>query len=183
MEFSNEQKLIITLLTDIHAKLGIEDSVDPLFVQRMVNEDQAWALGWAYPGLYEKVETPAHVKFVADVLDMWEVLEREFLDLSDDDKQRLLELSPIFGRDVTFKGFDGNHEYRERSIAHILINDLERWTGFAGRDLNAHMATIDGYKRMLEVYEGLPEESKLERSLTVEEIASVVNERTHPSNR
>lgn len=183
MEFSNEQKLIITLLTDIHAKLEIEDSVDPLFVQRMVNEDQAWALGWAYPGLYERVATPEHVKFVADVLDMWEVLEREFLALSEDDKQRLLELSPVFGRDVTFRGFDGNNESRERSVAQILINDLERWTLFEGRDLNAHMATIDGYQRMLQAYEGLPDESKFERSLSVEEIASVVNERTHPSNR
>lgn len=183
MEFSDEQKLIITLLTDIHAKLEIKDSVDPLFVQRMVNEDQAWALGWAYPGLYERVETPAHVKFVADVLEMWEVLEREFSALSADEKQRLIELAPVFGRDVTFQGFDGNHEYRERSIAHILINDLGRWTMFEGRDLNSHMSSIEGYQRMLQAYERLPDESKYERSLSVEEIASVVNERTHPSNR
>jgi uncharacterized protein YfbU (UPF0304 family) len=183
MEFSNEQKLIITLLTDIHAKLDIKNSVDPLFVQRMVNDDQAWALGWAYPGIYENVETPQNVRLVADILEMWEVLEREFSALSVEQKQRLEELAPVFGGDVTFHGFDGNSEYRERSIARILVNDLGRWTRFEGRDLNSHMPSIEGYQRMLQAFENLPEQAKYERSLSVEEIASVVNERTHPSNR
>lgn len=44
MEFSNPQKLIVTLLTDIHQALDIKNSVDPLLVQRVVNSDRGWAL-------------------------------------------------------------------------------------------------------------------------------------------
>ena len=183
MEFSDEQKLIITLLTDIHAKLEIEDSVDPLFVQRMVNENQAWALEWAYPGLFESADTPGYVRFVADVLDMWETLERSFSELSVEEKQRLAELAPVFGERVEFQGFDGNKEFRERSVAKILINDLDRWEIFKGRSLNSHMGSIDAYTRMLEVYGQLPDEAKYDRQLSPEELAEVMNERVHPGNR
>ncbi|GAD62039.1 hypothetical protein [Aquipseudomonas alcaligenes] len=56
MEFSNAQKMIITLLTDIHSALKIQDSVDPDFVQRMVVSDNGWALAWQYPGIFETGE-------------------------------------------------------------------------------------------------------------------------------
>ncbi|MCY1435547.1 hypothetical protein D9M71_516460 [compost metagenome] len=90
MEFSNQQKLIITLLTDIHAKLEIDNSVDPVFVQRMAQGDQGWALEWAYPGLFEEAgETPAEVRFVADVLDMWEAIELSYANLNEEQKAEL----------------------------------------------------------------------------------------------
>ncbi|OWQ35586.1 YfbU family protein [Pseudomonas sp. DrBHI1] len=187
MEFTNEQKLIITLLTDIHAKLEIEDSLDPMLVQRMVSEGQGWALEWKYPGMFEESgETPTAVVFVCEVLEMWSVLEGSFEALDDNQRQALSEAAGVFGRNVRFPGFDGNNEGEYLSIAHILVEDLERWSEFQGRIDNAHMPTIDGYERMLPVFDAI-RDRKLDdgnfNGLDVEELAQILNERTHPENR
>lgn len=180
MEFSAPQKLIVTLLTDIHQALGIKNSVDPMLVQRLVTSDRAWALEWAYPGMFENGETPAHVKFVADVLDMWEFLIEAVEDLDAADKARLEELSPVFGRQVAFHGFDGNNETELMAMASILVNDLGRWSRFKGQDFNSHMPSADGYQRMLEKYSEVDDRFD---DLSVEELAAILNERVHPANR
>ncbi|MFJ3154950.1 YfbU family protein [Pseudomonas protegens] len=187
MEFTNEQKLIITLLTDIHAKLEINDSFDPDFVQRMVMRGHGWALEWKYPGVFhESEDTPEAVTLVCGVLEMWSVLERSFEALDDNQRQALSEAAGAFGRDVRFPGFDGNNESEYLSIAHILVEDLDRWDEFAGRINNAHMRTIDGYQRMLPVFEEI-RDRKLDSGdftgLDVEELAQVLSERRHPENR
>ena len=128
MEFSNEQKLIVTLLTDIHGALKIKDSVDPEFVQRMVVSDNGWALSWRYPGFFESSEeTPARVLFVADVLDMWEMIERYYEELDAKQREHLQQLAPIFGKAPIFRGFDGNNEAEERSIVRIFVLEIVRW--------------------------------------------------------
>lgn len=187
MKFTKEQKLILTLLTDIHKALNIKDSIDPDFVQKMVIEDEGWALEWKHSGIFEsgdaaEDDTPSEVRFVGDVLDMWARLEYEYNALSADGKHELEQLADVFGKNVRFPGFDGNHESDLMGKADILINDLERWSTFAGRDLNSHMHCADGYERMLEVYDALPDD-KYDRTLTVQELADILNERTHPSKR
>ena len=181
MEFSKQQKLIITLLTDIHSALGIKNSVDPLLVQRLVNSDRGWALEWAYPGIFESAEeTPEHVKFVADVLEMWEYLEEAVEALDENGRARLAQLSPHFGKNVVFQGFDGNNETELMATARILVNDLGRWSRFDGRDFNSHFPSEDGYRRMLEKYGEFEDHS---HELSVDEIAELLNERVHPANR
>lgn len=183
MEFSNEQKLIITMLTDIHSALKIKDSVDPDFVQRMVMSDNGWALAWQYPGIYERAaETPAKVKFVVDVLDMWDTIERYCDDLNAAERQQLAELAPVFGKNPVFRGFDGNNEAEERSIVGILVNDLGRWEIFEGRDTNSHAPLSDAYTRMREVYEGIIGTS-YEFAPSIEELADLLNAQIHPDNR
>ncbi|MFD1691901.1 hypothetical protein ACFSHR_11245 [Azotobacter chroococcum] len=133
MEFSNQQKLIITLLTDIHARLGIDNSVDPLFVQRMVQRGHGWALGWAYPGLFEDgIEPPEAVTFVAEVLTMWEAIEETYAGFDQARKDQLAELAPTFGRDPQFRGFDGSHEADLRGLS---ISSWMTWA--AGRPSGA----------------------------------------------
>lgn len=183
MEFSNEQKLIITLLTDIHAKLEIDDSVDPEFVQRMVSSDEGWALQWKYPGLFSDGETPPHVSFVCETLDLWECLEASYEELTDEQREELEQLAGVFGKNVRFPGFDGNNEHAYLGAARILINDLDRWERFKGRDLNSHASLAEAYRRMLDCYEELPDDAKYDRLLSVEELAEVLNERVHPANR
>lgn len=187
MEFTNEQKLIVALLTDIHEKLEIKDSFDPEFVRRMVLRGHGWALEWKYPGVFDEAEgTPEAVTLVCDVLDMWSVLERSFEALDDNQRQALSEAAGDFGRDVRFPGFDGNNESEYLSIARILVEDLDRWDEFAGRIDNAHMRTVDGYQRMLPVFEGA-RDRKLDSGdftgLDVEELAQVLIERRRPENR
>ena len=181
MNFSNEQKLIITLLTDIHAHLDIQGSVDPTFVQKVVELDQCWALEWKYPGLFSEEETPASVQFVADTLDLWETLEISYNRLEAGEKDELSRLAEPFGDNVVFPGFDGHTQYL--GIAKILINDLDRWEHFKGHKLDAHAPTTDGYRRMIECYKQLPREVRFDRDLNVEEIAQLLKERVHPSCR
>lgn len=184
MEFSNEQKLIITLLTDIHAALKIKDSgLDPVFVQRMVASDNGWALAWQYPGIYEHApETPEKVKFVADVLDMWEAIEHHYQNLDAAERQQLVGLAPVFGNSPAFRGFDGNNEAEERSIVDILVEDLGRWEIFKGRDTNSHVSLSDAYIRMREAFEEIIG-TGFEFDPCVEEFAALLNEQTHPDNR
>ncbi|QQE88106.1 YfbU family protein [Azotobacter chroococcum] len=182
MEFSNQQKLIITLLTDIHAHLGIDNSVDPLFVRRMVQGGHGWALGWAYPGLFEDgIEAPEAVTFVAEVLTMWEAIEETYAGFDQARKDQLAELAPAFGRDPRFCGFDGNHEADLRGIVHILVDDLGRWPAFRGRDTDSHRILADGYRRMLEVYARIAD-SGPESRLSVEALAEILNAKIIPKS-
>jgi uncharacterized protein YfbU (UPF0304 family) len=184
MEFTNEQKLIVALLTDIHAALNIEDSLDPVFVQDKVNSGRTWALHWKYPGLFQdRFETPANVKFVADVLDLWERLEQSYASINQEGVAALVALSPTYGDNVSFPGFDGNGgDYDGYSTARILIEELGRWSSFKGRDLNAHMPMADVYERMLDASRALGK-GDYEYEYSVEEMAEILNARIHPDNR
>jgi len=185
MEFTNQQKLIITMLSDICVKLDIQDNVDPDFVRRAVCEDQGWALSWKYPGLFdESGEDPDAVKYVADVLEMWSTLENSFDALDANELDELAAAADPFGKDVKFPGFDGNNEYKLLAIARIFVNDLDRWSEFTGRINNSHMQTTDGYRRMLAVFDKIRSDKNQNHDFTlftVEEIAQVLNGRRHPS--
>lgn len=187
MEFTNEQKLIVALLTDIHAKLEIQDGVDPNFVQRMVSEDQGWALKWKYQGLFsEGGTTPPDVEFVANVLTMWSRLEESYSSLDDEGRKVLLEKAPVFGKAVKFPGFDGNNEAELLSIARILVDDLDRWQEFEGGVRNSHMPLADAYGRMLAVSDAILAKNTSgwdHGNFDAEDLAQVINEMAHPDNR
>lgn len=182
MNFSNEQKLVITLLTDIHAALGVKNSVDPMFVQRMVLGGDSWALSWQYPTLFEGVDTPPEVGFVANVLTMWEAIEYRYLGLDSEEREQLSQLAGVFGQDPKFRGFDGNNEAQLRSIVHILIDDLGRWQHFKGRETNSHMESAPGYRRMLAVYDRILG-NDYEFRPSIEAFAELLNARIHPDSR
>lgn len=187
MEFSNEQKLIIALLTEIHSKLDIRDGLDAEFVQKSVRDNQGWALGWRYPGLFEETdEDPHQVQFVADVLDMWSVLETSYAALDKADRNLLAKSADPFGKNVIFPGFDGNNESEYLSIARTFVDDLDRWSEFNGRIVNAHMRTVESYQRMLAVFEVIRKQKMSNGdygSFDVEELSKVLSERTHPTHR
>lgn len=182
MEFTNAEKLIIAMLAEIHSALKIKDGLDPDLIQSAVSSGHSWALHWQYPGLFQgENDTPNEVRAVAETLDLWERLERSFAEYPADARKELARLSPIYGQNVRFPGFDGNGE-DGYSIAHVLINDLGRWSSFHGRDLNSHMPLSDAYYRMLET---LPELNKgpMDYAFSVAEAAQLLNSMVHPSNR
>lgn len=183
MEFTNEQKLIVALLTEIHKELDIENGLDPEFIQDKVSSGHTWALRWKYPGLFQdSVEPPENVKFVADVLDLWERLEQSHAALNQEGIATLNTLSRM-GERVRFPGFDGNGgDYDGYSIARIMIEELERWSTFRGRDLNAHMPMADAYRRMLDASQSLGK-GHYDYEFSVEEMAEILNAWIHPDNR
>ena len=89
--------------------------------------------------------------------------------------------SPL-GRNPKFPGFDANNEAEHLGIARFLIDDLERFSRFAGRELNSHAQSIDGYRRMLQVF--LPmRETLVGHGLSDTQIIEILSARAHPDDR
>lgn len=180
MEFTPQQKLIIGLLTDIHQKLEIADSYDAAFVQKVVASNNGWALTWAYDELNSpESENPEKVSFVANVLDMWELLERSYAALTLPQRAQLERNAELSEGGVQILGFDGNSESDLRSIASIFIDDLGRWNHFAGRGLNSHGGTAPMHRRMLEAFRHVTANGY--GLLNVDDLTEVMNARIHPA--
>ena len=179
MELSNGEKLILMMLADIYKHLEIQGDIDPDFVTEVVTSGHTWALEWQYPGIFEATETPtAVVDETADILEMWDNLQYSYDHLSDADKAQVTTKAP-YGN-VTFRGFDGNNESEYLGVARLLTNRLERFTRYAGRDLNSHNRSLETYRRMWSAYEPLRSHAN---TLTAMEIITILNEQIHPENR
>lgn len=154
MDINDAEKLILVMLSEIIERLEIDTEIDPKFVKSAINSGNAWGLRWRYPGIFEIKETPeAVVTEVGNYLDMWSFLERGYTALSEADRERVATEAELVGNEVRFRGFDGNNEANHMGAAHFMINDLDRFAEFAGRDLNSHATLIDGYQRMYDVFD------------------------------
>lgn len=161
------------MLSEIHERLNIQDGIDPQFVQKAIYNEQSWSLNWKYPGLVGsgERETPAIVHEVLDILEMWELLEESYARLQPADRERVAAEAAPWGQDVRFGGFDGNTETEYMGTARVLIDDLDRFTTFKGRDLNSHMPSLDKYTRMLAVLAPMRHPS----TLTAEQMIHILN--------
>ena len=119
---------------------------------------------------------------VVNILDMWSFLERGFGELSKADKDKVAAEAEPFGKHVVFSGFDGNGEGEYIGVANVLIDELDRFSEFKGRDLNAHTHTIDAHRRMLSVFEPL-RCNLIGRALNAAEIIQILQAKLHPSKR
>ena len=139
-----------------------------------------WGFNWKYRGIpFEHDETPQIVKETGNYLDMWFLLEISYDKLSATEKKKVKAAN--YNEDVRFPGFDGNHE-DNGSVAHYLIDHLERFEHFKGRNMNSHMPSIGRYTRMYSVFE--PMRSGVGAGhLTPDQIIQVLNGGIHPSQR
>jgi uncharacterized protein YfbU (UPF0304 family) len=183
MNISDGEKLILLMLSDLYQKLELDGEIDPDFIKSALFNDQMWGISWKYTGIpFANDETPPEVSFVVDVLDMWDFIELSVERLSKEDREVLAEQADPFGRNPSFNGFDGNNEGREMSIARFLINDLERFQRFSGRDLNCHHPSLDMHMRMLEAFKPIRERTP-GTPLGVESLVQILSEQTNPDNR
>jgi len=183
MKLTDGEKLIILMLSELHEQLDINGEIDPEFVKSAIFNDKLWGLRWKYPGIpFEEVDDPEIVKEVVDILDMWSFIEFSYQRLSDDDKATLEKIAHPFGKDPKFQGFDGNNETEYMSTAMFVVNELDRFEEFKGRNFNSHFSSIDSYKRMLSAFEPMRKQLSFE-PFSAEALAAVLNEKTHPSNR
>ena len=177
------EKLIVMMLCQLFKHLKVESEIDPAFVEDVIYGGHYWALGWEYSGLFHSREdAETVVTEVVDILDLWSFLERGFASLSKKDQDRVAAEAEPFGKHVTFAGFDGNGEGEHIGVARFLINKLDRFTEFKGRDLNAHTRTLDAHRRMLSVFEPI-RSNLIGRDLNVEEIIQILQAKLHPSSR
>ncbi|WP_227732085.1 YfbU family protein [Yersinia proxima] len=178
MKLTNPEKLTFIMLSEIYEKLGIggDDEIDPNFVKSAIYSDNTWALDWKYGGIfYEKTDPyPPEVTEVVDILDMWVFIEESYEQLSLDEKNELAAKADLSGKHVKFSGFDGNNETGHLSIANFLINELDLFSRFKGRNLNSHAPSLAKHVRMNKVFE--PIRKDLDgRDLDVNELAAILN--------
>ncbi|HEY6251860.1 MAG TPA: YfbU family protein [Candidatus Angelobacter sp.] len=183
IKLEDGDKLILIMLCQLFNQLKLKGGIEPEFVEEVIYGGHYWGLDWRYPGIFHDHEdAEAVVSEVVNVLDMWSFLEDGFGKLSKKDKERVAKEAEPFGTHVVCTGFDGNNESNHLGVARFLIDKLDRFSSFKGRDLNSHMPIIDAYRRMLLVFE--PIRCTLTgRELNASEIIDVLKAWTHPSRR
>lgn len=182
MKLTNGERLITLMLCELYDKLDVVGEVDPDFLRTAIYTENEWSLAWKYPGIpFEPGEEPPELREVLDILEMWSFIEASFAELSEEDKTSLLAKTKPFTTEPKFLGFDGNNEAEYISISSILIDQLDRFQDFSGRDLNAHAPTIETYRRMLTKFRDVRKGNW--DLLDADELDSILSERVHPANR
>lgn len=176
-------RLTLVMLCQLFKSLEVKSEIDPDFVESAIQGGHYWGLEWEYAGIFHGYEDhPSVVKEVIDILDMWYFLERGYNQLPKKEKDRVAEKAAPFGEYVRFSGFDGNHEAEYIGVARFLIEKLKRFVEFKGRDLNAHMPTIDLHRRMLAAFEPI-RRKLMGRNVSAAEIIEILRAGVHPSQR
>lgn len=182
MKLSDGEKLIILMLSELYEKLGVEGEIEPDFIKSAIFGNQLWGLKWKYSGIpFEESEDPKVVKEVVDILDMWSFIEYAYSHLTPEQKKQLEIDAEPFG-DPKFRGFDGNNESEYMGTAMFLVNDLERFQEFKGRDFNSHMQVVEIYNRMLNAFEPI-RKTLTNKPMSVEDLTKILKSQIHPSMR
>jgi uncharacterized protein YfbU (UPF0304 family) len=181
MKLGDGEKLILIMLSEIHEHLGIRDGVDPKFVRSAIYSGNTWGLRWKYPNIFDNVEIDhAVVSEVVHILDMWSFIESSYQRLSAEDKARIEAEAVPFGKDVQFTGFDGNNEGEYVGAARFLIEKLDRFSNFKGRDLDSHVPmSLDANRRMHAVF-GPMRASLADKSLDAIQIMQILQAMIQP---
>lgn len=149
IHLTDGEKLIAFMLRDVYKHLGIkEGEINPDFIVDVVVGGHYWAPRWDMGGLFHSyADAPEDVRFVTDVLDMWDFIEVAFEKMSKGDKSAVKLGGKPF--EPKFNGFDGNNEGELLGIARFLIEKMGRFQRFKKRGLNSHMPVREMYRRML----------------------------------
>jgi len=184
MKLSDGEKLILIMLSEIYEHLQIKSDIDPAFVQDAIHTDNIWGLDWEHTGIFHSTDhdDPPALHETGEIMGMCDNMEYAYEQLSDDDKERVKKEAEPFGEHVTFRGFDGNNETKHLSIARFLIDKLDQFQRFKGRDLNSHAPSLDTYNRMLPAYNEAIQSDTMP-PLSASQLISILKEQIHPSNR
>ena len=176
MKLTNPEKLILVMLSDIHEKLGIKNSVDTKLLTSAIYSNNTWALSWELQGIVgdSPDPTPPEVSEVVDILDMWSFIEEAYATFNASEKTKIEAEADPFGKHVQFSGFDGNNETEHMSIALFLVEDMGRFSRFKGRDLNSHHPSIEIYRRMFAVFEPI-RKTLVGHGLTAGQVIELLN--------
>ena len=155
VRFSDGEKMLMLMMGDLYKHLGIKDAeTNPDFLAKVIYGGHYWAPKWDMQGVFhDHVDNPEDLKHVVDTLDTWSFIEEAFEKFTPPQRDQIAtEVGPL-GTQVAFHGFDGNNESSQLSIARFLIEDMERFSRFKGRDLNSHHPTHGRYARMNALFE------------------------------
>lgn len=182
MKISPGEKLILHMLADLFEHLGVESELDPAFIKSALDGHE-WAISSRYGGFERDNSSDQVANEVGEILMMWRVIEERYAELSTDEKARLAALSPIFGEEPKFPGFDGNAGTGHYGTAAFLIRHDFGWDHFKKHYLNSHgSAPVEGQLRMVARFREVQSQKNFE-PLSVEDLATILDERVHPENR
>ena len=160
MEMTQAQKLITSLLIDLHKHLEVDSEYDIEFIEKMISYDQLWAIPFKYSHLEsEENQYPADVQETLKILNMWRIINNSLNTLNHQDKEFIVGNLPDFISTTenipSFEGFDANND-THYFIAETIIEDLNRFNEFEGLDINSHSTTtLPSYRRMKGVFDRL----------------------------
>ncbi|PFH11277.1 hypothetical protein BCF11_3721 [Collimonas sp. PA-H2] len=179
MELSDAEKLILTMLCEVHAHLDIAGELDPKFVQSALHSGNTWGLRWKYGALYDgnARSDPPIVKEVVTILDMWSAIEDGYAALRSLEQDRVAASISPQQVEVKFMGFDSDTEFEHANVASFLIKDMQRFPKFAGRDIHSHQPSISIYRRMVRAFESLQKLAGKGR-LNADQLIALLNENT-----
>ena len=186
MRPSPTEKFILSMLCDLARDRNDRKGIDPDFVQYAIGGGHYWALGWKYPDIFGgRPDSPDLVREVVDILDMWTVIEHHYDHLEETDKARVVSEAAPYDTDVKFAGFYPNEESSHKSIAEFLIEHIDNYPRFKGRDLITTRPVVDWYRRMLKVYEPMYKFllAGQNKNLSASDIVSLLLEQVHPDYR
>lgn len=183
MKLSDGEKLILSMLCELYEKFGIKGEIDSHFVKEAIISGNLWGLKWEYSGLFHDYEASEEVLHeTVDILEMWTFLESGYENLTSEEKFRVEEEAAPLGKYVSFTGFDGNYESEYNCVARFLIEQLNRFQSFKGRELNSHMPSLEAHRRMMAIFKPL-RSSLASGPLSAEKIIDILKARIHPDNR
>jgi uncharacterized protein YfbU (UPF0304 family) len=175
MHFSKPEALQLHLLCEIVEGLKIKTDIDPKFLQAALVDGHYWGIEWEYGGLFpSRFDRPETVTEVVDILEMFDFLEEGYAKLARKDKERVKVNAKPFGDNPKFLGFDGNNEGQQHHIARFLVNKMDRFSRFKGRDLNSHYPSIEGYRSMLTAFAPM-RKTLTGTSLSANQISELLN--------
>lgn len=180
---NNTEKLMLWMLSQIRRdqivqrkdqKASKYDLKDMDLIDDAIYGGHFWGITWEMSGIFHNhVDDPHRVSLVVSVLDTWNFIERAYAGYSDELKEQLEDALGPFGRSPTFMGFDGNNEAEYVGIARFLVDKLNRFERFKGRDLNSHIPTVARYSDMAQRFDSI--RSNLDgRELNVSEMIDLL---------
>jgi len=154
MKFTEEQRLIVMMLADIQKSSKVQGELDADFIAKVASDGHEFAISYRYEGTFSssQEDLPEGFRFVIDVLDMWSFVEDSLLNLSEHGRTHLEASVGKHALTAKFDGFDGNNETELMSFTRLIVQDLQRFTEFAGRDFNSHSPREGRYQAMLDVF-------------------------------
>ena len=172
---SEGERLILVMLCDIHKALNLKGAIDPDILKPLILESGSNGAARAVNGgAGNHLDRAAVASEVNDILDMWSAIERGYKHLSVDAKREVEIGAGPLGRGVRFSGFDAVSEIAYRDVAHVLVEETGQFERFQGRNLDAHMPALAGYRRMLRLY-GPMRSVTGDRRLDAQQIIALAN--------
>jgi hypothetical protein len=151
MNLSEGEKLILVMLCDIYKALNLKGAVDPDLLRSSIHGGLELKLP-TNGSSHSHDDQERVAAEVSEILDMWSAIERGYKHLSVEEKRDVEAGAGPLGRGVRFSGFDAMSERPHCDAAHVLIEETGQFERFQGRNLTAHMPSLEGYRRMLRMF-------------------------------